>query len=158
GWVLLAAPHPIPLPAKCGERESRALPGRPKPTRCAMPSGSMWPRGGAGGEGVRPGGAGTVLLHLPHALRAAPLYELVYLSQQIAVDDAEGVLQLGGAPDHALDHRRRLDGADAEPGLGGLAVLELELGRQRHGDLHHLLVALDVAAHAVRRELVLVLR
>ena len=63
---------------------------------------------------------------LGQALGAALVHEPVDLLDQVAVHDAEGVLELGRRPDGALHHRRRLDLADPEPHLGGLAVLELD--------------------------------
>src|SRR6185312_13131662 len=80
------------------------------------------------------------LLQLLDPLWTALVHELIDLPQEIAVHDTEGVLQLRRGPD------------------GALAALELELRGHGHGDLHHLLVPLYVAADGMGAELVLVLR
>src|SRR5262245_49123052 len=162
-------PTATPLPSRPSAATRRARCSRPPRRRSALPSARSW---GTGDRGVRPSGSDTVLRLLEprpqtrmaliplllQPLGAALVHELVDLPQEIAVHDAEGVLELRGGPDGPFDHRGGLDGADAEPSLGGLAVLELEFRCDGHGDLHHLLLALDVATDGLGGELVLVFR
>src|SRR5262245_45144201 len=90
-----------------------------------------------------------LLLHL-HALGADELVDVLHRG---ALQQSEGVVDRRDRPEGRLGKGRRLDLAPVQAGLGGLALLERDLGAELGRHVVLVLVVLDLAANVVRFKL-----